>query len=87
MFEDNGNIDSGEQLVINRLMILEIGWILTNLAYLDESVCNILLQNDQMQNCSQDDGSLLNLTKHILSNNKNDLQIIDQYLFFLTNLG
>ena len=40
-----------------------------------------------MEGDNVDSGSILALVKAILGKNKNDLQIIDQYVFFLSNLG
>ena len=85
---ENANGTSGEDLAIKRVIILEIGWILTNAAFLDSASLNILLQSDNgMEGDDGDSGSILALVKAILGKNKNDLQIIDQYVFFLSNLG
>lgn len=62
---------------MNRLILLEIGWILTNIAYLDEKAVSILLNNNEWPDNAAINADLLNLTKQVLSKNNKDLQILD----------
>lgn len=56
-------------------MKLEAGWILTNLAYGDQSVISLLLTPELVQ-----------LLNSILNNPNVDTQIFDQIIFFMGNI-
>ena len=44
-YDLNGG-DIGQALIMNRLILLEIGWILTNIATLDSKVITVMLRED-----------------------------------------
>lgn len=69
----------------SRYLLLEIGWLLTNLACLESTAVSLVPHNDMYEENPQ--GSILYLTSQVLSHDPSDLQMVDQYVYFLGNLA
>ena len=73
--QQNGNLPPVEQETV-RYLLLEIGWLLTNLAYLPGNITEALVRNEDMYEEHPSNGMLF-LASQALAQNPTDLQLID----------
>lgn len=72
----NGAIGRQEDAELSRYMLLEVGWVLINLAYFTGNIIEALVHHDDMYEESPE-SSLLYLTAQVITKFRDDLQMID----------